>query len=264
MSLYQFKHLIEVSLTRPLLLPIYLLLCLFLAMPYTNAWAGQWQLEMLKERYRISIKSDQGDRLMLSHKGEDTQFIIQTAQSQTQPNDRYILQIWFDTDNSIIETGLVRLDRNTYQIQLTGEQKDTFIKQMINHVELHVRYPFQEQNFRQISFSLLGFTAVLNDLLIAHEIGHLDPEWLNENHKNQELMCYYAANFSVQAMLYRKQGLTLGQTLQKLKSKNSEALDDVINDIVTQIYHMDRGRLPLDPRGDKFGIFQRCMEHYKH
>lgn len=227
----------------------------------SEVMANQWKLEKHGEQYEISVQGLQGDRLVVSHEGEDSRFILLTAADQDQPDNRLLLQFWFDTETSIVETGLTRLSRQTYLIQLDSSQKNDVLKQMIKHVNMKMRYLIKGQNYREITFSLLGFTAVLNDLLIAHEIGHLDPEWLNENHKTQELMCYYAANFSVLAMLHRKQGLSDQQSIDILKKRYTEALEEVITDIVLQVYRMPRSKLPRDPRGDKFGIFQRCMQH---
>lgn len=230
---------------------------------YNYANASQWKLEMHNEQYQISIQGKQADRLILSHDGENTRFVLLTAAGQDQPDNRQILQLRFDNETSIIETGLSRLDRRTYLIQLSGMQKNEILKQMINRINLQMRYQVKEHIYREISFSLLGFTAVLNDFLIAHEIGRLDPEWLNENHKMRELMCYYAANFSVLSMLHRKNGLAYKQSLSRLKKRYTDELDEVITDIVRQVYAMPRSSLPHDPRGDKFGIFQRCMERFQ-
>lgn len=225
--------------------------------------ARQWKLEKHGEQYQISVQGVEHDRLVLSHEGENSRLMLMTADGHEQPDNSRILQFWFDDDNSIIETGLTRLSRQTYLIQLNSTQKNAIIKQMINGIKFHIRYLLNEHTYREITFSLIGFTAVLNDLLIAHEIGHLDPEWMNENHKSQELMCYYAANFSVLAMLHRKSGLSYQQSISKLKERHTEALDEVISDVVKQVYTMPRARLPRDPRGDKFGIFQRCMERFQ-
>lgn len=142
--------------------------------------AAQWELEKHGEDYQISIQSSRGDRLVLFHEGEDTRFILWTAADRKQPDKQRILQLWFDKDTDIIKTGISRLNTQSYLIQLSSSQKSEILNQMINRLQLRVRYPVDEQNYRTIVFSLLGFTAVLNDLLIAHEIGHLDPEWLNE------------------------------------------------------------------------------------
>lgn len=238
------------------------LACLLLSGISGTAQAEQWQLEKNGEDYQISIQSNQGDRLILNHEGEDTRFIINVPSKHKQPDSRQMLQRWFDKDHSIIESEISRIDRYTYQIKLSKSQKNDFIQKMINYVDLYIRYPIGEHSYREVRFSLIGFTAVLNDMLIAHEIGHLDPEWLNENHKTRELMCYYAANFSVLAMLHRRQGLSYRQSLKKFKSQYADALNDVISDIVKQVYNMPAARLPRDPRGDKYGIFKRCMENF--
>lgn len=230
---------------------------------HTEIQANQWKLEKHDEQYQISIQSVQHDRLILSHESEDTRFVLLAATGQEQPDNKQILQLWFDNETSIIETKLTQLKNRTYLIELNRPQKNKILKQMINKVNLHVRYLVGEHIYRKISFSLLSFTAVLNDMLIAHEIGHLDPQWLNENHKTQELMCFYAANFSVLSMLHRKRGLAYERSLSQLKKHYTDVLDEVITDIVKQVYAIPRSKLPRDPRGDKFGIFQRCMQRYK-
>jgi len=247
--------------TKPRL--IWLLASMLTLIIPNSANASQWKLEKHDEQYQISIQSTQGDRLVLSHEGEDIRFILSTSSRQVQPDDQYILQLWFGNDMGFIETGLTRLNKQTYLIQLSEPQKNKILKQMIDRLKLQFRYLINEHSYREITFSLLGFTAVLNDLLIAHEIGNLDPEWLNEKHKTQELMCYYAANFSVLSMFDRKQGLSYKQSVNKLKNRHSDVLDEVISDIVRQVYAMPRARLPRDPRGDKFSIFQRCMQRFQ-
>ena len=225
--------------------------------------AGQWKLEKNGEQYQMSIQSSDRDRLILSHTGEDTRFVLLTTSKQKQPDNRQMLQLWFDNESSIIETGLTRIKPRTYLIKLNRSQKNDILNQMVNKVDLHMRYLVHDRIYRDMEFSLIGFTAVLNDMLIAHDMGHLDPEWLNENHKTQELMCFYAANLSVQAMINRKRGLTYKNTIQQLKKRYRESLEEVINDIVKQVYAMPYSKLPRDPRGDKYGIFSRCMRRYQ-
>jgi len=240
-----------------------ILICLAALCIQAQSSASQWKLEKHDDHYQIFIATAQQDRLVLSHEGEDTHFILHTASDQAQPDSEQHLQIWFDNDTGITEVTMTRLKKLTYQINLDHEQKKKFLRQMINKITFHIRYLLKEHDYRHLSFSLLGFTAVLNDLLIAHEIGHLDPEWLNENHKTQELMCFYAANFSVLSILHRKNGLTAKQSISRIKQQYTTVLDELIMDIVRQVYNMPRTKLPRDPRGDKFGIFQRCMQAYQ-
>lgn len=241
---------------------IHTLAWLVIPVVFNVSHAVQWQLDKNADQYQISIRSSQGDRLTLSHEGEDTQFIISFTKRRQSPDKRHTVQIWFDKQDSVLETKLARLANNTFKFKLSKSQKSSVINQMINHITLHVRYLVDDQNYQETEFSLLGFTAVLNDLLIAHDIGHLDPEWLNENHKTTELTCFYAANFSVMAMLYRKQGYSYKRTVQRIQSQYNEMLHEVISNIVKQVYAMPRDSLPRDPRGDKYGIFQNCMQGF--
>lgn len=229
-----------------------------------KASAGLWRLDKLDAQYQISIRGQEHDQLTLSHEGTDTLFVLTTASSHTPSGNTHRLQLWFDDRPSVTDTSMTRLDKRSFLIHLTSSEKNDIIHKMITGIKLQIRYPITQNTYRNIRFSLLGFTAALNDLLIAHEIGHLDPEWLNENHKTQELMCYYAADFSVLSMLHRKQGLIHAESVSRLKREYGDELGEVITNIVTQVYAMPHDRLPRDPRGDKFGIFQRCMQGYKN
>ncbi len=167
-----------------------------------------------------------------------------------------------------LKTGKLQLidnyaDRKTYILGLDKKQQTTLMNKMISGLEIDVRIVDKNKNRLKTSFSLVGFTARLNDFLIAREIGRLDYEWLLENHRDHELLCYYAANVYVKALMDRLANGTYKKTLESLPKTGIEKLDSVTGEMVQNAYSIPAGKMPRDPRGDKYGIFKACMSQEK-
>ena len=148
---------------------------------------------------------------------------------------------------------------HTYQLGLGKKQKTTLLNKMISGLIINIDLVNKRQHIRQLVFSLSNFTARLNDFLIVREIGKLDYEWLLENHKDRELLCYYAANIYVKALQDRLGKGNYKSTLESIPKTGIEKLDNVTAEMVENVYSIPARKLPIDPRGDKYGIFRACM-----
>jgi len=162
------------------------------------------------------------------------------------------------------KTGKVKLvnkhhDQQTFLLSLSKKQKTSLLNKMISGLEITVNLAHKRQPVTPIIFSLSGFTARLNDFLIAKEIGKLDYEWLLENHKDRELLCYYAANIYVKALLDRLNKKDYKYTMNSIVKTGIDKLDNATGEMIQNVYSIPARKLPTDPRGDKYGIFKACM-----
>jgi len=149
--------------------------------------------------------------------------------------------------------------QKTYLLKLSRKQQTTLMNKMISGLVIDINIFNKQQRNQHVKFSLSGFTARLNDFLIVREIGKLDYEWLLENHKDRELLCYYASNIYVQALLDRLNKGSYKKTLESIPKTGIEKLDSVTGEMVENVYSIPARKLPKDPRGDKYGIFKACM-----
>ncbi len=239
---------------------ILLLLCLLI--PVTAF--SQWHLTQSKDGHWISARSKQGDhRIIVAHSDGQTHFFLAVHYSEPTSSNFAKIHIYVDRGDGF-DTTMKRVEKNAsgilFRIHMSDEQKATLLKQFRAGLTLGIVMENQAGKKITLKFPLLGFTAKWNDLLIANEIGRLDPNWLLEREKYNELFCLSAAGFSVQATNMRNQGLSYKETLQRIDRTGIQAIDDSILDIVEQVYALPPEKLPLGARGDKYGIFKRCME----
>jgi len=184
----------------------------------------------------------------------------------------YINKKPYNPDHATIQVGEVKektgkllltdkhTRQRTYLLKLDRKQKTTLLNKMISGLVINITVTNKRQPMPLVSFTLSGFTARLNDLLIAREIGKLDYEWLLENHKDRELLCYYAANIYIKSLLDRLNKGSYQKTLESIPKTGIEKLDSVTGEMVQNVYSIPARKLPTDPRGDKYGIFKACMK----
>jgi len=147
----------------------------------------------------------------------------------------------------------------TFLLRLSRKQKTSLLNKMISGLVITLNLRNKKKPLPSITFTLSGFTARLNDFLIAKEIGNLDYEWLLEHHKTRELLCYYAANVYVKSLLSRLDNKSYKQTLASIPKTGIDKLDSTTDEMVQNVYSIPRRKLPTDPRGEKYGIFKACM-----
>ncbi len=212
---------------------------------------------------QTGIFTENSDRHQLSiverHNSVDF-FLTLRAQKAANSPDYAVLKIG-DLSEKSGKLQLVEKQslQQTYLIELERKQKTSLLNWMVSQLVIVIDVITEQQTVSVVEFSLVGFTTRLNDFLIAKEIGKLDYRWLLENHKDKELLCYYAANVYVKAMLDRIDNRSVQQTLASIPKTGIEMLDSVTGEMVDNVYGVPKQNLPRDPRGDKYGIFKSCM-----
>lgn len=224
---------------------------------------AQWTLRQTDDGHWITTRTAEGHQLIVAHnRAEETHFLLVLEVSEPVP--ALPSQLLLSVDRGpVSEAGLALLERRPtsrlFRIELSTELKKVFITRMIAGLTLRLWFGDRAVGKDDLQFSLVGFTAAFNDLLIADRVGRLDPAWLIERHRDRELGCYYTANLFVAAMQERLRGSSAAQARESLPRSGQAAVDETIPDIVAQVYAVPLSQLPIDPRGDKFAIFEECM-----
>lgn len=223
---------------------------------------ADWALQQTADGHWISTKTSQDHQLIVVHNQDDiTHILLVLSVRKSQPKVPSVVSVTIDRGPAV-EAQLTLLEQRPgsrlFRLELSDKQKATLVTRMIAGIGLRLSFgaPAPEN---ELHFSLLGFTAALNDLFIADRVGRLDPVWLIENHRERELACYYTANVFVASMQERVRGRTAKQVLKEIPKTGMIAVDEKIPDIVAQVYSVPASQLPIDPRGDKFVIFEECM-----
>jgi len=232
-----------------------LLIALFFLPVTVNA---DWALEQSDEGHWISTKNRAQHQFVASHDQGTTNFllILTVPESMTTVPSRVNLSI---DQGPGIATRLTLLKKRpgnmAFRLELDDTQKDVLIAQLVSGLTLEADFGKQQST----RFSLMGYTAAFSDLLIANEIGWIDPFWLTTNGKQQELACYQMATLSVQAIKSRKRGKNSTDTLSTLSKYENLVIQNALTDIVSWAYKIPEGDLPRIPVSRKYGIFKRCM-----
>lgn len=219
-----------------------------------------WHINTSGQKGIYATSSD-SHQLSIVEKTNGIDFFLSLQTSKTRYNpDHAVIQI----GDMITKTGKLQLidkqsGQQTYLLKLERSQQTSLLNKMISGLVISIRIIDKGQQISPFEFSLSGFTARLNDFLIAREIGQLDYEWLLENHKDRELLCYYAANIYVKAIQDRLDKGNYRKTLDAIPKTGIEKLDSVTGEMVQNVYSIPARNLPTDPRGDKYGIFKACM-----
>jgi len=221
---------------------------------------ANWNINTSGQKGIFIVNSDKHQLSIVENKG-GVDFFLSLNMSKTLDKPAYaIIQVGELTEKT---DGLQLIDKHveqqTYLLTLNRKQKTTLLNKMIADLVINIRLISKPQHIPQVAFSLSGFTARLNDFLIAREIGKLDYQWLLENHKERELLCYYAANIYVKALLDRLSKGSYKKTLESIPNTGIEKLDNATEEMVQNAYSVPASKLPKDPRGDKYGIFKACM-----
>jgi hypothetical protein len=241
-----------------------LISCLFIVLSLASAAVNaQWTLRQSDDGHWITTSTAEGHQLIVAHKAtEETHFLLILAVAKPAPAVPSQVLLTIDRGPPV-QTQLKLLEQRPedrlFRIELSNAQKAVFITRMIAGLNLRLGFGEQAMAENNLQFSLLGFTAAFNDLLIADRVGRLDPAWLIERNRERELGCYYTANLFVAAMQERIGGHSEAETLQSLPRSGHEAVDEMIPTIVSQVYAVPASQLPIEPRGDKFAIFEQCM-----
>lgn len=224
-----------------------------------------WSVSTVKGEHWIVTENDRKDQLAVL-RDQRSRVLVVLAPSRPRPDMSEPVRVWVDGAEPVMT--MLRREAawtaaRAHSLDFDPEQEVYFMKRMIAGLRLYMEYRDEQEQPVRLDFSLMGFTASLNDLLIAKDLGTLDPERLVETDREKELMCLYAANISVTAMRNRKKGLSRDEALARIKSTGLTTLDEAGANIVAGVYQMPESDIPRDPRGDKYGIFRRCMAQYQ-
>ncbi len=224
---------------------------------------AEWSLRQTGDGHWITTVTPEGHQFIVTHnREEETTFLLVVQVDKQAPP--LPLRVALAVDHGPVSEAVLALlerkpDSRLFRIELSDADKKIYITRMIAGLALRVWFGEQTTGKNELQFSLTGFTAAFNDLLIADRVGRLDPAWLIERHRERELGCYYTANLFVATMQERIRGRSAAQTRESLPRSGQVAVDETIPDIVSQVYAVPASRLPIDPRGDKFAIFEECM-----
>ena len=227
---------------------------LILTLLLSPSLSAQWSLLSHQSPHAIHSQPRENQELRLFRQGEGLQLLLKMGAHGPSVGDKVTLEV----DGRAVAVAVARPSpdhADGHRLELTGADRVKVINAMIGGLELRLGYGGGGPRF-----SLLGFTSAFNDLLIADALGRIDHEWLMEQGRERELLCYYVANVTVRAMLHRLEGVEFFQSVHALPATGMELLDSAGLQAVRQVYEMDAAKLPRDPRGDKYGLFRACLE----
>lgn len=230
----------------------------------SSAAAADWSIEQSPDGHWITTRNEEQHQFILGGPGDDMQFLLIIAAEEA--GTTFPEEVTYSVDRGVRRTvPITILDRNQggtiLRVHVDAANKADLIRRMIRGLKLRLAFsdPGSDAS-RTVEFSLNGFTVMYNELLIANEAGRLDPGWLIEQNRERELICYYIANLSVQALQNRIKGLAVQQNLAALPRTGMEPVDGSLPEIVTWVHGLERGDLPREPRAEKYGLFKRCMD----
>ncbi len=185
---------------------------------------------------------------------------ISKLTAETAP-DRVYLTI---DSAKVMSTDLQYISQSDGRMQLVvvldAVQKKELIKRMIAGLEIRILVKHKNKSLATATYSLVGFTAEMNDFLIAMDIGKLNYQWLAGQAMHKELVCLYAATVYVQALLDRQSSLTIENSMEKLPKTGMLQLEEEVGpELIRTVYKLPAYKIPIEPRGDKYAIFHSCM-----
>jgi len=222
---------------------------------------ASWQMTDHKIQELFSVDNN-GNRFSLVQGDDGVDFVLALSNPMPAASPNQIRLIIDSSQPFIADVQFVRQSDVLAELTLVldAQQKNQLMKQMIGGLELRLIVKENKKAMASLSYSLMGFTASLNDFLIAREIGRLDYHWLAEQNKHKPLVCYYAANIYVLTLLDRKNSLTIENSMKKLPKSGILQLDEEIGpQIIRNVYKLPDNKIPIEPRGDKYAMFKNCM-----
>lgn len=228
--------------------------------------ANSWEIVPSVDAYWIKTNSQDQHQLVVIRKDHVSWFMLILATDSPPPGEDIPVKIKFD--RSPPETVHLKFmdnrpEQSIFRIELSEQQKEIYISRMITGLKMTISFDKKVKGNREISFSLKGFTVALNDLLIADDIGSLDPSWLHEKHKDHELFCYLTSAISVKVMQQRIEGYNFSDSLHSIKQTGYSMIDNNLSSIISQIYNIPQNNLPSEPKAEKYMIFRRCMKQWQ-
>ncbi len=247
------------------------LLFLFVAPALAGNDADNWTLVSSKDAYWIKTVNAEQHELLVAYHDDTPQFLL-ILKTDSPPPDK-VLPISIRIDRGPKQPGRLRFlekraEQSILRIEVNDDDKNGYLTQMIAGLTMAIDFDFlsgqksrMDKNIaKTVSFSLKGFTVALNDLLIANDIGSLDPAWLMKHDKDRELYCLITTNISIEAMQYRLKGENYNNVLHLINKTGYSIIDHNLGEIIEQVYSIPEKSLPYVPRAEKYLMFSNCME----
>ncbi len=226
--------------------------------------ASDWVLVPSNDQYWMKTVNHENHEIIISYLNNTPRLFL-VISSDVPPPDKPI-PILLTIDRHTKYKGQLFFlkkhpEQSIFRIDTHTDFARKYIAKMSAGVELSILFILHDQ---AMSFSLMGFTAALNDLLIANDIGSLDIEKLREANKKEEVFCYITSDLTVKAMQRRLNGDSYTKTFNSLSKAIPSGIDSSLPDIISQVYNISEARLPVDPRAEKYSIFKHCMQNNKY
>jgi len=237
--------------------------------------ADNWTLVSSKDAYWIKTVSADSHELLVAYHEDAAQFLLILKTDSPAPDKT--LPVSIQIDRGPKQGGHLRLlekrpEQSIFRLEVDEADKANYLAQMIAGLKMTIHFDFIRKQHssrgsafsKNVSFSLMGFTVALNDLLIANDIGSLNPEWLMRHNKDRELYCLLTTNVSIKAMQYRLDGEDYNNVLHLVPETGYSIIDHNLGEIIEQVYRIPQGDLPYVPRAEKYLMFANCMKQPFH
>jgi hypothetical protein len=223
--------------------------------------AADWKLVSSQDGFWIKTTNNNKHELLLAYKKNQPHFLLILTTDNSAPEKTIPIKIKIDKEGWV-QSKLKLLEKRSGKIifRIEADSKDNLISKMIAGINLFVNFSFENYKNKTIKFSLHGFTAAFNDLLIVNKIGSMKPAWLIKHRKDRELYCLLTTNISILAIEYRLQGKSYAKTLTLIPKSQHSIIDHNFGEIINQIYQLPYKNLPYVPRAEKYLMFSRCMK----
>jgi len=227
---------------------------------YSSSHANNWGLVPSGDAYWIKSRNLQQHELLVAYHKKQPQFLLILATNSQPPDKPMPVQIQIDAGPKE-STQIVFLKKNKeksiFRLKVPKEEKGTYIDRMIAGLKFTIYS--ESKTFDAITFSLVGFTLNLNELMIANDIGQLDRQWLLKNNKTRELFCYLSGDITIQAIRQRHRGVPFSEAVQNISATGFLLLDHERENIIRRVYKMQRNKLMNKPEHFKYRNFKMCM-----
>lgn len=223
--------------------------------------ADNWKLVPSKDAYWIKTHNLQQHELLVAFYQKKPQFLLILVTNSSPPDKPIAVHVQID-DGLKENAQLVLLeqhkDKSIFRIKVPEIARETYIDRMISGVKFTIYS--ESKTFAAITFSLLGFTLNLNEMMIANDIGQLDLQWLLKNNKTRELFCYLSSDVTMQAMLLQRRGISLSAAIQSISETGFLLFDQERENVIKQAYNIQRNQLTSRPEHFKYKNFKMCLE----
>lgn len=240
-------------------------LIIFSGNVYSSQNNSSWSLIPSEDAYWIKTTDQHKHGLLVAYQGDNAHFLLILQTDSSIPDKPIAIKYKIDKGqwkNSHLILLEKRADQSIFKIDIDDALQKQVISEMIAGLNWSIKLPSGSKSNKSMNFSLLGFTVVFNDLLIANKIGTLDPAKLIKQRKDHELYCLLTTEISIQAIQKRLKGKSYSDVLHTTALTHYSLIDDNIANIITQVYNIPYRNLSYEPRAEKYIMFNRCLSNH--